>query len=135
MLVEKSAGAVLFYRGESVEYLLLLSTYWGFPKGQIEPAEDEKDAALREIREETGLAVTLVDGFRHVDDYWYQRRGRRIHKEAIYFLAEASSRNSKLSWEHEEMDWLSYEAAFKKLKFKGLRELLTQADELIRKER
>ena len=59
MAIEKSAGAVVFHRGKQTEYLLLLSTYWGFPKGRIEPGEDERTAALREIKEETGpISIT-----------------------------------------------------------------------------
>jgi bis(5'-nucleosidyl)-tetraphosphatase len=132
MLNEKSAGAVVFYRGDSIEYLLLLSTYWGFPKGIIEPGEDERTAAVREVREETGLLVTLVDGFRHVDDYWYQRKGQRVHKQAIYFLGQAHSRETKLSWEHEDIAWLSYEQAMEKLKFAGLRDLLTKSNDFLK---
>ncbi len=132
MLNEKSAGAVVFYRGDSIEYLLLLSTYWGFPKGIIEAGEDERTAAVREVREETDLEVTLLEGFREVDDYWYQRKGQRVHKQAIFFLGQAHSRDAKRSWEHEDIAWLSYEQAMEKLKFAGLRNLLTKADDFLK---
>ncbi|MCL4489507.1 MAG: NUDIX domain-containing protein [Chloroflexi bacterium] len=128
---DESAGAVVYYRGEEIKYLLLLSTYWGFPKGMIEAHEDERAAALREIREETGLEVNLVSGFRKVDDYWYQRRGQRIHKQAIYFLAEARSETVQISWEHEDWVWLTLDEALGRLKFKGLRDLLVEANEFM----
>jgi 8-oxo-dGTP pyrophosphatase MutT (NUDIX family) len=131
MLNEKSAGAVVFYRGNPLEYLLLLSTYWGFAKGIIEADEDERAAAVREVREETGLEVTLLEGFSEVDDYWYQRKGQRVHKQAIYFLGQAHSRETKLSWEHKDIAWLTYEQAMEKLKFAGLRELLTKANDFL----
>ena len=83
------------------------------------------------MREETGLQVTLLDGFREVDDYWYARKGQRIHKQAIFFVAEASSRESRVSWEHEDMIWLPYEAALERLKFAGLRDLLSKANEFL----
>ncbi len=132
MLNEKSAGAVVFYRGDSIEYLLLLSTYWGFPKGIIEAGEDERTAAVREVREETVLEIELLEGFRDVDDYWYQRKGQRVHKQAIYFLGQAKSRETKISWEHQDIAWLTYEQAMDRLKFAGLRDLLTKANDFLK---
>lgn len=131
MYTETSSGAVVFFRSEPIQYLLLLSTYWGFPKGRVERGEDERTAALREVREESGLDVTLLEGFRHVDDYWYLRKGQRIHKQAVFFVAEAPNRESKISWEHDDMVWLPFEAALEKLKFAGLKELLTKANEFV----
>ena len=129
METEKSAGAVVFFRGEQVEYLLLLSTYWGFPKGRVEKGEDEKTAALREVREESGLDVSLLDGFRELDEYWYQRKGVRVHKEAAFFLAQAHTQAVRISWEHTDSLWLGYADAMERLKFSGQRELLRKANE------
>jgi 8-oxo-dGTP pyrophosphatase MutT (NUDIX family) len=131
MAIERSAGAVIFYRGKQIEYLLLLSTYWGFPKGLVEPSEDERATALREIREETGLAVTLVNGFRQVDEFWYRFEGRRIQKRVIYFLGEARNRDTRISHEHGDMAWLTYDAALARLGYTGLRETLRKANEFL----
>ena len=133
MLIEKSAGAIVFYPGERIEYLLLLSTYWGFPKGRIEAQEDERTAALREVREETGLEVAILEGWRQVDDYWYHHKGQRVHKQAVFFVAQAPSRESKISWEHEDMAWLPFDAALERLKFGGLKRLLSSAEEFVEK--
>jgi len=127
MITEKSSGAVVFHRGEQIEYLLLLSNFWGFPKGHIEAGENEREAALREIREETGLEVTLVKGFRAVDEYWYQRQGARVRKQAIFFLAAATHRASKISWEHLALVWLPFDQAMERVKYENLREILTMA--------
>jgi len=128
---ERSAGAVVFHRGPRIEYLLLLSTYWGFPKGLIEPGENEATAALREVREETGLSVTLLAGFRTVDEYWYRRGDARIRKQAIYFVAEAPTRAARLSHEHDDMAWLDYNSALARLDFVNLRETLRKANEFV----
>ena len=134
MTIETSAGAVVFHRGERIEYLLLLSTYWGFPKGHLEQGEDERAAALREIHEEAGLQVTLLDGFRYVEKYTYQRKGQPTPKQAIYFLGEAGTRAARLSREHTDMAWLSFDAALACLQFDGLRDTLRAADEFLNRQ-
>ena len=134
MPTEKSAGAVVFHRAENVEYLLLLSNFWGFPKGHLERGESERDAALREVREEAGLDVTLLDGFREVDEYWYARHGERVRKIAIFFLAEAPHRDSKISWEHTAMAWLSFDEAMTRLTYRNGQEILRKANEFLQRE-
>lgn len=134
MSIETSAGAVVFHRGERIEYLLLFSTFWGFPKGHIESGEDERTAALREIREEAGLEVVLLDGFRYVEKYTYPRKGQLNRKQAIYFVAEAQSRAARLSHEHNDMAWLPFAEALARLQFDGLRETLSAADEFLNRQ-
>lgn len=126
-MIETSAGAVVFCRRSPIEFLLLRSTFWGFPKGHLEPGEDETTAALREIQEESGLDVTLVEGFRYVEKYVYQRKGELRPKQTIYFLGEAASEASRLSHEHTEMVWLPFDSALARLEFDGLREVLRTA--------
>jgi 8-oxo-dGTP pyrophosphatase MutT (NUDIX family) len=133
MTIETSAGAVVFYRGEQIEYLLLYSRFWGFPKGHVEPGEDERTAALREIREEASLEVTLLDGFRYVEKYTYQRKGQPTPKQAIYLLGDARTRAARLSHEHTDMVWLSFDAAVARLEFDGLRNMLRAANEFLLK--
>lgn len=131
MIEEKSAGAVVFHRGAQIEYLLLYSNYWGFPKGHIERGEDERAAALREIREESGLRVTLLEGFRQVDKYFFRHKGELVRKEAVFFLAEAKSTQSHLSHEHSDMVWLGFEETLARLSYEGGRNTLRQAHEFL----
>ena len=133
MSIEQSAGAVVFHRGKPIEFLLLFSRYWGFAKGRIEPGEDEQTAARREILEETGLVVSLLDNFRFVDDYWYQRHGMRVHKQAVYFLAQAADKHSKISWEHTDSAWLPFDQALARLNYEGGRQALQAANEFLLK--
>jgi bis(5'-nucleosidyl)-tetraphosphatase len=55
---KRAAGVVIFRAGSSGHRVLLLRAYrnWDLPKGRLEPSETPFEAALREVREETGLA-------------------------------------------------------------------------------
>src|SRR4029077_14701618 len=57
------------------------------PKGHPDGDESAADAALREVREETGVEAVLVDKLGDVR-YWYMRGGRRIAKVVSFFLLE-----------------------------------------------
>lgn len=116
MVYEKSCGAVLYRRrGEKIEFLLILNRkpgaagHWGFPKGHVEPGETETETACREIREETGLAVRLDQGFRAVSRY-SPRSG--VEKDAVYFLGEpAGGAISLQEAEVADCRWCEYDAA------------------------
>ncbi len=112
-LYEKSCGAVVFQRsGGVLRYLLVKNKngrHWGFPKGHVEAGENERDTALREVREETGLDVTLLDGFRERSEYC---PFGKVRKQVIFFLAE--SREGRVVIQEEEIDrfrWATYEEA------------------------
>ena len=59
MRIEKSAGGVVIYDNA----ILLLRKYngdWVLPKGRIEKDEKIKEAALREVKEETGTQAEVI---------------------------------------------------------------------------
>ncbi len=133
---ERSAGAAIFRRsGKGIEFLLLLHTagHWDFPKGNIEKGENEKQAARREIMEETGLNdVSFADGFRKEIKYFYKRDGKLIDKSVVYFLAETKGRHVTTSWEHKDHIWAPLEQALLLLNFSNSRETLKKAGEYLK---
>src|SRR3990167_1175523 len=117
MRQEVSAGGVVFKRAEGKTYLLLLKDQndnWTFPKGLIEPGEDPKDAAKREIGEETG--VTQIEFFKELApiQYWYKWEGDLIKKTVHYFIFEANGEETFKPQKEEgiaEVKWFLLEDA------------------------
>ncbi len=61
MLETASAGGIVLNAKGNVALVLNGPTFWGFPKGHLDPGEDAFTAACREITEETGLThLTLI---------------------------------------------------------------------------
>ena len=145
---EKSAGAVIFHKGEygveqkiprvrteqsSVLYLLLKypTGHWDFVKGHVEKGETEEEAAMREAKEETGLDIKIVDGFKQKIKYFFYHEKDLINKEVIFFLAQAKTKEVKLSFEHQGFKWLPYEQALKQLTYKNAKGILKQAGKFL----
>jgi 8-oxo-dGTP pyrophosphatase MutT (NUDIX family) len=125
----RSAGAIVFYRGAEIEYLLIRFGHWEFPKGMVDEDEDEETAAQREVREETGLDVRLLPGFCERLEYFFRLResGALVKKTVAYFLGEATTREVRISWEHKEALWVPYERALELLPYENMRAILRQA--------
>ena len=127
---EKSCGGVVFTRtGNTVRYLIIrhLGGHCGFPKGHMEPGESEPETAIREIREETGLAVSLVDGFRAADSYPLPNKPG-VWKEVVYFPAEFSDQTIHTQPEEiSEAYLVSYEEALRLLPFPEAKRILPEA--------
>lgn len=136
MHTERSAGVIVFRDGlAGHEYLLLRSAsggHWGFPKGRVEPGEDEIKAALRELQEEAGITVEILPGFREVIQYEFSRGSTVLHKEVIYFLGRARSVDVKLSGEHLDYLWTSYARTRQRLSYENAQELLDTAERFLK---
>ena len=134
-LFEKSCGAVIFRRHSgNVEYLLIKNrkgNNWGFPKGHMEIHEDERQTAVREVREETGLNIQPLDGFRTISEY--HPKGR-ITKQVIFFVAEMPGEDIVIQKsEIERFIWADYSLAVKTFRFNNDKKVLAQARSWIRK--
>jgi bis(5'-nucleosidyl)-tetraphosphatase len=111
-----SAGVVVVRReGDVWHYLLLRAyNYWDFSKGVVEAGEDPREAACREVEEETGL-TDLVFSWGH--DY-QETPPYGKGKIARYYVAETRQDTIILPVspelgrpEHHEYRWVSYQEA------------------------
>lgn len=114
-IYQKSCGVVVFRtQSGKREYLCLLQNLSGtysVPKGHIEAFETEKDCALRELFEETGIKAELIDGFKTEINYTFHTKSGDKHKTVVLFLAEY---NGELDIDHNEISsylWLDPEKA------------------------
>lgn len=130
---ERAAGFVLFRRVQAGRRYLLLrhcsDGHWGFPKGRIEPGEDDLAAAVREVFEETRIdELKPVPGFRQTSRYRFRRHGQPVSKTAVYYLAEAPTDPVRLSAEHDAFRWLTLSDAIDVLTHHDSQRILRRAD-------
>lgn len=108
MKQEKSCGAVIYRDGENgFEWLLIRQNqgHWCFPKGHVKDGESEHETASREVKEETGLDIGFVDGYRATTVYSPEEG---VMKEVVYFLGQPCGGEEMVQAEElSEMRWCS----------------------------
>ena len=118
MSEEKLSSGVVLARCDSDGFVtLMLRAYhhWDFPKGIVEEGEEPKQAALRELQEETSIDQTEFEwGDRYMETGPYSRG-----KTARYYLARTDQEDVVLGPspdtgepEHHEWRWVSFDEAY-----------------------
>ena len=134
MRKEKSCGAVIYKYIDNELFILLLKHnlgHWSFAKGHVEDSETEHETAIREIREETNLDVTINSDFRYVITY---SPYEGVIKDVVYFLATTNSDNIKAQQsEISEIKWFKYEDAISMITYEDGRKVLMKAIEYLNK--
>lgn len=119
---EKSCGCVIIENGKILLIKSNRKGVWGFPKGHVENGETEKQTALREVKEETNLDVEITSDKRYTQKYMVYKD---TEKEVVYFIAKLINGDEKPQLEEiEEIKWMTYEEAMKKITFKNTKEIL-----------
>lgn len=132
-VVEKqmlAAGGIII--DESTDSRLVLLVHrpryddWSFPKGKLDPGETVEEAALREVREETGLRCRIIRKLA-VARYHYRTRnkGRLKPKAVHYFLMEPVTRRIKVPGDEVDLAlWMELDEASRKLTYAPDKKLL-----------
>jgi phosphomecalonate degydratase small subunit len=108
---ERTVVTVIAKKGEKILILKRsdkVSTYkghWAGISGSLQPGEDPVEAAMREVKEETGLRIER-NGITVRGEPIYARDGEvlwKIHP----FLTEVLEESLAIDWEHDEYRWIS----------------------------
>lgn len=124
-------GIVYRIKNNKIEFLIvkIKEGNWGFPKGHMEKGENETKAAIREVKEETGLDVKLIDVEKFVEKISYISTSN-ILKSVILYLAKTEYLLDELNIDKEEIDdykWCEYKEALKYITYTSQRNALHKA--------
>jgi len=130
---EHSAGGIVYKMDEGMIKIAIVyreyHTDWTLPKGHLEGDETAEQAAVREVSEETGL---IAEPIVHVgyNDYKFRdrKKGIYIQKRVDYFLMKMIRDEGRFQKEEvDEVAWLPFVEAIRKLTFKRDKDLVKQA--------
>lgn len=154
---EFSAGGVVFKKDRGTTLWLITQSapseripnpVWRLPKGWIDNASEEvpgevasgvrkgkedeiQKAAAREVEEEGGVEAIIVEKLGTVK-FFFQLGGERILKFVTYYLMEwVRDLPEGLGFETQTVEWLSFQEAYKRLKFPSEKDVLKKANEAL----
>ena len=122
-VVQAAGGLVVRRQNGALQIVVVhrpVQQDWSFPKGKLDPRETFEAAALREVREETGMACRLLRFIGHTE--YVDRKGRP--KAVAYWVMAAEAGFFTPNEEVDELRWLTLEAAARILSYPRDRELI-----------
>ncbi|HEV7768540.1 MAG TPA: NUDIX hydrolase [Thermoanaerobaculia bacterium] len=125
---EHSSGGVVISVRDGAPHVALIATRsrtrWGLPKGAVTEGETSEAAAIREVREETGLVARII---RLLDtiEYFFRAGDTLIQKRVDFYLMEyvEGELEPQLS-EVDDVEWVPLSSALQRASFDSERKLL-----------
>lgn len=128
---EHSSGGVVIAVRDGAPHVALIATRnrtrWGLPKGAVAAGETSEAAALREVREETGLEARIVRPLETIE-YFFRAGDTLIQKRVDFYLMDyvAGELEPQLS-EVDDVQWFELGSSLQRASFQSERKLLEQA--------
>jgi len=105
--VPAAGGIVINELGEAL--FIYKRGKWDLPKGKIEKGESIEEAAIREVKEETGLkSVEITAKLCNTKHTFRNRKKKRAIKKSYWYVMEAKKQavNPQVEEEIEKVEWL-----------------------------
>lgn len=132
---EHSFGIVpLQFKNKNWQVFLvkLKAGHWGFPKGHPEEGEEEREAAVRELFEETELVVEEFLPFDPLDEhYTCVKHGIHVDKTVTYYLAKVRGSVSLQKEEIADGKWVLLEEAPDLITFEEAKGICRQVQNIL----
>lgn len=87
---------------------------WHLPKGTACKGETKKEAAKREIEEETGYKVEVLNKIGSLKSTWHYK-DVKIYKTTYYFVCKPINKMRSSAFEHDEVKWVELNEAIKRV--------------------
>lgn len=135
---EFSAGGIVYDDSKKV-LLVYMNTIsgikvWTFPKGHIEKKESPKQAALREVLEETGYICEIIDDKEFfVNKYFFMRDGKKVLKTVYWYLMKPIENTGKIEtpFEIDDVRWFGLKQAIEILFYPSDKKMIELLNERI----
>lgn len=122
---EKSCGCIIIRDDEVLLIFEKGRNFWGFPKGHMEQGENEIDTALREVKEEVGLDVTINQEKRYILNYIIRNE---IDKTTVLYIATPKTTEVVMQEsEIENAKWCKFDEALDLLTFDNWKDVFKKA--------
>ena len=137
--IQTSAGGVVYRftpKGPEVALVAVKGgKVWTLPKGTVDKGERLEQTAMREVAEETGLDAELADRLGEITYWYYLSEEKARCKKTVHFYLMRYIRGNTVDHDREvdAARWFPIEEALKATTYKGDREMLEKAKEMLKR--
>jgi len=132
-----SAGGLVFKKLNKTIFFVICykknTDKWYLPKGTQELGEEIKDTAIREVSEETGLKVSIIQYLSDIE-YSFLEEKRLINKKVSYYIMNPKGGSfDEHDNEFDNVIWATKNQCLNLLKYENEKKLVAATCEIVGK--